>query len=54
MTPYRGSRNRHLHLYRKEPRPGRKVGHMTVRHDDPAVVRQTVDALRELEGARRE
>ncbi|MDX1675378.1 MAG: 5-(carboxyamino)imidazole ribonucleotide synthase, partial [Longimicrobiales bacterium] len=29
----------HLHLYRKEPRPGRKVGHMTVRHDDPAVVR---------------
>ena len=44
----------HLHLYRKEPRPGRKVGHMTVRHDDPAVVRETVDALRELDGARRE
>ncbi|MGK7311295.1 MAG: 5-(carboxyamino)imidazole ribonucleotide synthase [Candidatus Longimicrobiales bacterium M2_2A_002] len=44
----------HLHLYRKEPRPDRKVGHMTVRHDDPAVVRETVDALRELDGARRE
>jgi 5-(carboxyamino)imidazole ribonucleotide synthase len=42
----------HLHLYRKEPRPGRKVGHMTVRHDDPAVVRETVPALRKLDGAR--
>jgi 5-(carboxyamino)imidazole ribonucleotide synthase len=42
----------HLHLYRKEPRPGRKVGHMTVRHDDPAVVRETVARLRTLEGAR--
>ncbi|MFO7893109.1 MAG: 5-(carboxyamino)imidazole ribonucleotide synthase [Longimicrobiales bacterium] len=42
----------HLHLYRKEPRPGRKVGHMTVRHPDPAVVRETVRQLRELEGAR--
>jgi len=42
----------HLHLYDKEPRPGRKVGHMTVRHDDPAVVRQTVERLRTLEGAR--
>lgn len=42
----------HLHLYRKEPRPGRKVGHMTVRHDDPAVVRDTVAELRTLDGAR--
>jgi 5-(carboxyamino)imidazole ribonucleotide synthase len=42
----------HLHLYGKEPRPGRKVGHITVRHDDPAVVRETVERLRELEGAR--
>ena len=42
----------HLHLYGKEPRPGRKVGHMTVRHDDPAVVRETVARLRTLEGAR--
>jgi 5-(carboxyamino)imidazole ribonucleotide synthase len=42
----------HLHLYGKEPRPGRKVGHLTVRHDDPAVVRDTVTRLRTLEGAR--
>ncbi|NIP78545.1 MAG: 5-(carboxyamino)imidazole ribonucleotide synthase [Gemmatimonadetes bacterium] len=41
----------HLHLYGKEPRPGRKVGHMTVRHEDPAVVREHVEALRALEGA---
>jgi 5-(carboxyamino)imidazole ribonucleotide synthase len=40
----------HLHLYGKEPRPGRKVGHITVRHDDPDVVRATVEALRTLEG----
>jgi 5-(carboxyamino)imidazole ribonucleotide synthase len=25
--------NVHLHLYGKEPRPGRKVGHVTVRAD---------------------
>jgi phosphoribosylaminoimidazole carboxylase (NCAIR synthetase) len=25
--------NTHLHLYGKEPRPGRKVGHLTVRAD---------------------
>jgi 5-(carboxyamino)imidazole ribonucleotide synthase len=25
--------NAHLHLYGKEPRPGRKVGHVTVRAD---------------------
>jgi 5-(carboxyamino)imidazole ribonucleotide synthase len=24
----------HVHLYGKEPRPGRKVGHVTVRADD--------------------
>jgi 5-(carboxyamino)imidazole ribonucleotide synthase len=40
----------HLHLYGKEPRPGRKVGHVTVRHDDPEVVRTTVEELRTLEG----
>ena len=42
----------HLHLYRKEPRPGRKVGHITVRHDDPDLVRETVVQLRTLDGAR--
>jgi 5-(carboxyamino)imidazole ribonucleotide synthase len=42
----------HLHLYGKEPRPGRKVGHVTVRHDDPDVVRRTSKEIRTLEGAR--
>lgn len=42
----------HLHLYRKEPRPGRKVGHITVRADDPDTVRERVTQLRTLEGAR--
>ncbi len=42
----------HLHLYGKEPRPRRKVGHLTVRHDDPVLVRDTVNELRELPGAR--
>jgi 5-(carboxyamino)imidazole ribonucleotide synthase len=41
----------HLHLYGKEPRPGRKVGHITVRHADPVLVRDTVNELRELPGA---
>jgi 5-(carboxyamino)imidazole ribonucleotide synthase len=42
----------HLHLYRKEPRPGRKVGHITVRADDPDTVRERVTQLRTLDGAR--
>ncbi|HUG42064.1 MAG TPA: 5-(carboxyamino)imidazole ribonucleotide synthase [Longimicrobiales bacterium] len=42
----------HLHLYGKEPRPGRKVGHVTVRHEDPGLVRSTIDRLRTLDGAR--
>ncbi|HVB11189.1 MAG TPA: 5-(carboxyamino)imidazole ribonucleotide synthase, partial [Bacillota bacterium] len=25
----------HLHLYDKSPRPGRKLGHVTLRADDP-------------------
>jgi 5-(carboxyamino)imidazole ribonucleotide synthase len=45
-------RNVHLHLYGKEPRPGRKVGHFTVRHDDPAAASDLADRLRDLEGAR--
>lgn len=41
----------HLHLYGKEARPGRKVGHMTVRTGDPEQLQRTVAALLELEGA---
>lgn len=38
----------HLHLYGKHPRPGRKLGHITVRSDDAAQVRTTAETLREL------
>jgi 5-(carboxyamino)imidazole ribonucleotide synthase len=41
----------HLHLYGKEPRPGRKVGHLTVRNDTEDAVRQTAAGLRTLDGA---
>jgi 5-(carboxyamino)imidazole ribonucleotide synthase len=29
----------HVHLYGKEPRPGRKLGHVTALGQDPAEVR---------------
>jgi 5-(carboxyamino)imidazole ribonucleotide synthase len=38
----------HLHLYGKAPRPGRKVGHVTVRSDDPLVRDRSVAALEHL------
>jgi 5-(carboxyamino)imidazole ribonucleotide synthase len=38
----------HLHLYGKAPRPGRKVGHVTVRCDDPAVLAERFAALERL------
>lgn len=28
----------HLHDYQKEPRAGRKIGHITIRHDDPVIL----------------
>ena len=31
----------HLHLYGKEPRPGRKLGHVTVVAEEPAELRST-------------
>jgi 5-(carboxyamino)imidazole ribonucleotide synthase len=36
----------HLHLYAKHPRPGRKLGHVTVRGDDPAAVAVAAAAVR--------
>ncbi len=36
----------HLHFYAKEPRPGRKVGHVTVRAPDAATLDERVQALR--------
>ena len=41
----------HVHLYAKHPRPGRKLGHVTVRGDDPAAVAAAVEVVR---GALRE
>ena len=39
-----------LHLYGKAPRPGRKLGHVTVRADDPATVEASLSQLRMLIG----
>ncbi len=35
----------HLHLYDKEPRPGRKIGHITLCGDDAGVLEQRANAL---------
>jgi len=35
----------HLHLYDKAPRPGRKIGHITVRADDPDRLRERIQGL---------
>lgn len=40
----------HLHLYDKTPNPGRKVGHVTVRAEEPADVDRTLRSLRGLPG----
>ncbi|MEI9936711.1 MAG: 5-(carboxyamino)imidazole ribonucleotide synthase [Pseudomonadota bacterium] len=40
----------HLHLYGKSPRPGRKVGHITVRAKDPAELAARVTALQAIPG----
>jgi 5-(carboxyamino)imidazole ribonucleotide synthase len=40
----------HLHLYGKSPRPGRKVGHITVRGNDAAQLSERVALLEALDG----
>lgn len=40
----------HLHLYDKEPKPGRKVGHITVRCDSSAGVDEALTALQGVPG----
>jgi 5-(carboxyamino)imidazole ribonucleotide synthase len=37
--------NAHLHLYGKEPRAGRKLGHVTMRADQPEKLQQRLSAL---------
>jgi 5-(carboxyamino)imidazole ribonucleotide synthase len=41
----------HLHWYGKEPRPGRKVGHITVRAPDATTLAQRVAELEKLTAA---
>jgi 5-(carboxyamino)imidazole ribonucleotide synthase len=36
----------HLHLYGKAARPGRKLGHVTVRADTESQLRERIDAIR--------
>ena len=38
----------HLHWYGKEPRPGRKVGHITVRAPDPETLAARVAELEKI------
>ncbi|MCA9493326.1 MAG: 5-(carboxyamino)imidazole ribonucleotide synthase, partial [Myxococcales bacterium] len=38
----------HVHLYGKEPRPGRKLGHVTLRGSNEAEVRERLDRARRL------
>lgn len=40
----------HLHLYGKSPRPGRKVGHITVRADNEPELAERVSALLSIRG----
>lgn len=40
----------HLHLYEKAPRPGRKVGHVTVHAEDEETLEHRVERLRRLMG----
>jgi 5-(carboxyamino)imidazole ribonucleotide synthase len=43
-----GVADAHLHLYGKEPREGRKLGHVTVRADEPEKLRQRLGELPEF------
>ena len=38
----------HLHRYGKSPRPGRKLGHVTVNAPGPALLAERVDVLTRL------
>src|SRR4029079_11577131 len=41
----------HLHLYGKEPRPGRKLGHVTIRSESADTRGALVEEIRALMGA---
>jgi 5-(carboxyamino)imidazole ribonucleotide synthase len=40
----------HLHLYGKKPRPGRKIGHVTLWADTPEEARERAGAMAALIG----
>ena len=40
----------HLHCYGKEPRPGRKLGHITLRADNPQTLAERLERLERLLG----
>jgi 5-(carboxyamino)imidazole ribonucleotide synthase len=44
-------RGAHMHDYGKDPRPGRKVGHITVRTNDPEYLRQVTADLCDLQNS---
>ena len=41
----------HLHLYGKAPRPGRKLGHVTLRADDQGTLEERLDAVLAIVGS---
>jgi 5-(carboxyamino)imidazole ribonucleotide synthase len=45
-----GVEGAHLHLYGKEPRPGRKLGHVTLRAGDASVLRERLALLQGILG----
>ena len=38
----------HLHLYGKSEKPGRKLGHITLRYDDAASLQNAFDAVQQI------
>jgi 5-(carboxyamino)imidazole ribonucleotide synthase len=38
----------HLHLYDKQPRPGRKLGHVTLVDEDPGALEERLSRLQAL------
>jgi 5-(carboxyamino)imidazole ribonucleotide synthase len=43
-----GVEGAHVHLYGKDPAPGRKLGHVTLCRDSPAAVRDAAERVRKL------
>ncbi|MGH7729928.1 MAG: 5-(carboxyamino)imidazole ribonucleotide synthase [Candidatus Eiseniibacteriota bacterium] len=51
LAPAAAVEGAHVHLYGKQPRPGRKLGHITLCADDAEALRQGLEALWPLLGA---